>query len=123
MTTNTETPKTNSIQSSPDLEPNVAGALAYFAPPFTGILFMLLESKDKFVKFHAFQSILFGTLVFAVILVSKILYVVLIGVLLVPLVYTAAFIVWLVLMWKAYNKEEYMLPYLGKIAKEQANKK
>ena len=39
------------------LAPNVAGALSYVLGLVTGILFVLLE-RDRFVRFHAFQSIL-----------------------------------------------------------------
>jgi uncharacterized membrane protein len=30
---------------------------------------------------------------------------------------------WVFLMWKAYYNEEFEIPYLGKIAKQQAQKK
>jgi len=33
-----------------------------------------------------------------------------------------AFVLWLVLMWRAYNGEEYEVPYIGKIAREQMGK-
>ena len=45
---------------------NIAGALAYSLGIITGILFMVLEPyrRDRFVRFHAMQSILY--FVFAV---------------------------------------------------------
>jgi uncharacterized membrane protein len=48
--------------------------------------------------------------------------IILIGNILDPLVSVGLFLVWIMLMWKAYNKEEYELPYIGKMAKEQVNK-
>jgi uncharacterized membrane protein len=105
-----------------NLEPNVAAALAYLITPFTGIAFFLLEKDDKFVRFHAFQSILFGVISYAAWVIATSLVVLVIGVFLVPVVSIAAFIYYALLMWKAYNGEFYELPVLGKIAKEQAHK-
>lgn len=108
------------VNSKPyDLEPNVEAALAYFLTPITGIIVFMLEKDNKFVRFHAFQSILFGVAAVAAWMISTFLTVILIGVLLMPLVSIAVFVLWLVLMWKAYNNEEYELPVLGKMARDQ----
>lgn len=105
-----------------NLEPNIAGALAYMITPFTGILFFILEKDDKFVRFHAFQSILFGVASYIILSIASTTMLVLIGFLLVPILTVVAFVYYALLMWKAYNNEMYELPVLGKIAKEQANK-
>jgi uncharacterized membrane protein len=105
-----------------NLEPNVAGALAYIIAPFTGILFYILEKDDKFVRFHAFQSILFGVASYLIWLIASSMLVVLIGFILVPLVSIGIFIYYALLMWKAYNNEMYELPFLGKIARQQTSK-
>ena len=48
---------------SSGLPENVAGALAYALGPVTGVLFLVLEKKSKFVRFHAMQSLItFGGL-------------------------------------------------------------
>jgi len=104
-------------------ESNIASALSYMVSPFTGILFFAIEKEDKFVKFHAFQSILFGIVVMGAMSLSNILNFIFLGFLLRPIISLAAFYYWILLMWKSYNNEEYELPYLGPIAKEQANKK
>ncbi len=104
------------------LEPNVAAALSYLVPPFTGVLFYLTEKQNKFVRFHAFQSILFGFASWAAIAVANALIALLIGLVLAPIVSILSVLLWLVLIWKSYNNEEYMLPYLGKIAKDQVEK-
>ena len=103
-------------------DPNVSAALSYLLPPITGIVFFLLEKDNKFVRFHAMQSILFGVASIVASLIAGALTSVLIGFILGPIVSIASFVLWLFLMWKAYNKEEYMLPYLGKIAKDQIEK-
>jgi uncharacterized membrane protein len=103
-----------------NLESNIAGALAYILAPFSGIFFFLVEKDDKFVRFHAFQSILFGIVSWVAMMIASSMVVILIGALLVPIVSVVVFLYWVFLMWKAYNHEMYELPYLGKIAKEQA---
>ncbi len=105
-----------------NLEPNVAGALAYILTPFTGIAFYILEKDDKFVRFHAFQSILFGVASYATWVVATSLIVLLVGVLLVPIVSIVVFIYYALLMWKAFNNEMYELPVIGKIARNQVDK-
>ena len=105
-----------------NLEPNIAAALSYIISPFTGIVFFIVEKDDKFVRFHAFQSILFGIASYIIWFITTSLMALLVGFVLVPLVSIAMFIFYALLMWKAYNNEMYELPVLGKIAKEQANK-
>ena len=112
-------PKTSKYTN---LEPNVAGALAYIIAPFTGIVFFLIEKDDKFVRFHAFQSILFGIASYATWIIASSMLAVLIGFLLLPIVSISVFVYYALLMWKAYNNEMYEMPVLGKIAKEQAYK-
>ena len=44
--------------SSTGLDPSLAAALAYLAGPFSGILILLAERTNPFVRFHAWQSII-----------------------------------------------------------------
>jgi len=105
-----------------NLEPNIAGALAYLITPFSGIALWLIEKDDKFVRFHAFQSILFGVISYIAWMIASSTVFIWLGFLLLPLATVGFFILFALLMWKAYNHEMYELPILGKIAKEQANK-
>ena len=60
-----------SPQTETGLEENVAGALTYLLGVLTGVLFFVLEKDNKFVRFHAAQSIVvFGGLLVASIGVS-----------------------------------------------------
>jgi hypothetical protein len=43
--------------STTQLESNIAGLLCYLAGWITGIIFLVIEQKNKFVRFHAMQSI------------------------------------------------------------------
>lgn len=101
------------------LEPNVEAALAYLLTPFSGLAVYLFEKENKFVRFHAMQSILFGVAVIVASGLAGALVVILIGLLLAPLISIAAILLWVLLMWKAYNNEEWELPILGKIARDQ----
>ena len=111
---------------------NVAGLLAYVLGFITGIIFLVLEpyNKDKFVRFHAFQSIFFNVamIVFwiAYTIVSTVLGVVSFGILGIVMallglvVFLGILVFWVFLMYKAYNNEKYMIPYIGKLAAQQA---
>ena len=93
------------------LQENVAGLLCYVLGWVTGIIFLILEPENKFIKFHAIQSIIvFGILTVASWLFSWIFWVLgtLIGIL--------TFILWIILMYKAYQGERYKLPVAGDIA-------
>jgi len=100
--------------SSTGLEPNVAGLLCYLGGWISGIVFLVIEQKNKFVRFHALQSIVtFGALTVAGALLGWIPYAgrifgIVIGIL--------AFILWIVLMVKAYQGELYRLPVAGQVA-------
>jgi uncharacterized membrane protein len=45
-------------KSGSGLEPNIAAALSYIW--IVGVIFYLLEKENRFIRFHAMQSILFG---------------------------------------------------------------
>lgn len=94
------------------LPKNTAAALSYVLGWLTGIVFLLIE-KDPFVRFHAMQSIItFGGLTILSLLPV-------IGWILSPLVMILGFVLWLLLIYKAYQGEEYKLPWVGEFAKKQ----
>lgn len=100
------------------LDSNVAAALSYALGWVTGLLFLLTEPHDKFVRFHALQS----TIVFAGLsLVCVLLQIVpLLGMLItVFLVVPASAVLWLVLMFKAYHGERFKLPVAGAMAEQR----
>src|SRR5271156_6703238 len=47
-----------------ELQPNLAAALACFFSVLGGIIFLVLEKKNKFVRFYAMQSVVFGAIAF-----------------------------------------------------------
>jgi uncharacterized membrane protein len=105
---------------------NVGAMLTYI--PFAGwiiaIIFLVIEpyKSDRFVRFHAFQSVFLA--VFSVILYwAMSLFVGLSLGLLWPLwwlIRLAVFLLWLFMMYKAYNSERYQLPIIGPMAAKQS---
>ena len=51
------------------LDPNVAAALAYLGGVLSGIVFLVLEKQNRYVRFHAMQS----TITFLLVLVADLL--------------------------------------------------
>ena len=102
----------------------IMGAVAYLGWWVTGVILLLVEKKNQFVRFHAMQSImLFGsfTLLYIVLGIVPILGW-LIALILSPIIVIAAFVLWVILMWKAYSGEKYKLPYFGDLAEKQLAK-
>lgn len=103
---------------------NLVAALSYFLGFITGIVILLVEKDDKFIRFHAMQS----TLVFGAIFVADIILGAVIGA--VPilnlinslfntLVFIVALIVWIVSMLKAFQGQMFKWPVVGNFAEKQ----
>lgn len=115
--------------SSTGLEPNFAAALAYLAGPFSGILIVLVERGNSFVRFHAWQSILglggLGVLSAGTLIVSFL------TLLLSPLAFTVMYrlsellaivwvLAWLVCLIKAFSGSRWHMPVAGRYAERLA---
>lgn len=120
------------VAQSAGMEENVASLLCYLAGWLSGVLFLVIEpyNKNRTVRFHAFQSIFLCValipIYIAVAIVSIVLhYIPVLGALLIMLMYAVlgfgVFGLWLFLMYKAYNKDKFMLPFIGPMAEKQAN--
>ncbi len=113
------------------LEENLACALCYVLGLLTGILFLVLApyNQNRLIRFHAFQSIFLNIAWVAIYIVLSILSLAFIaipflGAMLSIVLHLAAFlgffILWLMLMYKAYNRERWVLPFIGPLAEKQA---
>jgi uncharacterized membrane protein len=120
-----------SAPSQAGLTDNMAAALCYSLGVLTGVLFLVLEpyNRNKTIRFHAFQSIFFwiaAVIVYiGVAIVSSILlpipFIGAVFSLLLHLVVGLGFLVlWVMLMYKAYNNERWVLPVVGPMAEKQA---
>lgn len=116
------------VQTSAGISENVASALCYLLGLVTGIIFLVIPpyNQNKTVRFHAFQAIfLHVALIIAVIGLNIVL-----GMLhavvgfgfffLSPLIFLGAFLLWLYMMWSAYNNKKVVLPVIGELAEKQA---
>ena len=108
-------------RTSMNLEENLAGLLCYVLGWITGIVFLLLEKENEFVRFHAFQSLL--TFLPLSVIAWILGHIPFVGWVLAGLVWILILILWLVLMFKAYKGEMYKLPIVGDIAEKQVKSK
>lgn len=120
------------VAANTGLQANAAGALAYLAGIITGILFLVIDpyKSDRFVRFHAFQSIFFNVawigLWIAWMIVGLVLGAVTKGfffILQVPidlLLMVGGFALWAFLMFSAYQGKTMRLPVIGALAAKQA---
>lgn len=96
---------------------NVAGLLTYILGWVTGIVFLLIEKENSFVRFHAMQSIvIFVPLTIASFVVGFLPFV---GGLLTTIVSLATIIIWLFMMYQAFQGKRYKFPYAGDYAETQ----
>ncbi len=101
-------------KSSTGLEENVAGLLCYVGWWVSGLVFVLLEQENKFVRFHAMQSIyVFGTITVASIIIG---WIPVIGGVIAGLIWLLGFVLWIVLMIKAYQGTEFKVKWAGDFA-------
>ncbi len=110
----------NVKKTSLGMDENIEAALSYFLGFLTGILFFVMEKESKFVKFHAMQSIAVFIALFVInMFLDIILGITVVGLMLFPLIWLLEFILWIVLMYKAYKGEKFKLPILGDFAEKQ----
>ena len=99
---------------------NLMGALTYVLGFVTGIVFLLIEKQNQYVRFHAMQSTITFGVMFVLSMVLGLIPV--IGWLLTMLIGPVSLILWIVLMYKAYSGEKFKLPYVGEMAEKQLGK-
>lgn len=93
------------------IDQNLAGALAYLLGVVTGIVFLLLEPENRYVRFHAFQSTF--TFIVVAVLFLMVMGLPVVGWLLVVPFVVAVTVLWIFLMFKALTGERYKLPFVG----------
>src|SRR5262245_40360113 len=128
-------------QSSLGLAPNVAAALSYIW--IVGLILFFIEKENKFVRFHAMQSVLYGitwTVVMTVLAIINAIIAIVAGVastaagdpgiisllislismiiwLVIPLIYLGGLILGAV---KAYQNTKFKFPIIGNMAEKIA---
>jgi uncharacterized membrane protein len=117
--------------SSTGLDPNFAAALAYLAGPFSGILILMVERANEYVRFHAWQSVVglggLGLLSGGLLVLSFLT--LLLSPLVFTLMYWMAFLLgaawvalWSICLVKAYTGNRWMMPVAGRHAERLATR-
>ena len=109
---------------------NLMGAVAYLAMPLTGLLMYFVKPDDKYVRYHAVQSIILGILLVVIgFLLGLLSSMVGAGIPLLGLVISllvggvwllVEVLVWLYCMWKAYSGEKFRLPVISDMVDKNA---
>ena len=133
---NTEPKPAESVPAMPADEgsgvaPNIAATICAALPLVGGIIFLVLEKKNAFVRFWAMQSVFFGGASIAISLLIQIAtfilaHIPIIGWLMALLLVFAGMafgfailIVWVITIIKAFSNKEWDIPYLGRLARKQ----
>lgn len=120
-----QTPQTGTT----GLAPNIASLLCYICAPVTSIIFLLIEKEDVDVKFHAWQSVIFGFGYIVLIILLEILAAIMgllasiLGIIVgffIPIVMLTAFVLWIVCLVKSYQGERWRIPFIGDFAAKKA---
>ena len=102
----------------------MACALCYVLGLITGVLFLVLEpySKNRKIRFHAFQSIFLHVALLVVWFAWMFISMASGGLLFFvsPLLGLAMFVLWIFVIVKAYQDQKLVLPIIGPLAEQQA---
>ena len=107
------------------LDDNVAGALAYVTI-IPAIVFLVLEpyNRKRFIRFHSFQCLFFAlawtVLWIGLEIIAHIPFLGWMTILVWPLISLVGFVIWLILVLKAFQGQMFKLPVIGDMAEKQA---
>jgi uncharacterized membrane protein len=105
--------------TSTGLQENIAALLCYVLGWISGLIFFLIEPNNRFIRFHAMQSIIvFGIFTLLSIIFNWLPF----WFILWPIISILAFILWVILIVKAYQWVYFKLPLVGDLAEKWANK-
>lgn len=113
--------------SSTGLAPNLAGALSYVLGPITGVAFLVMEKQSRFVRFHAMQSTLVGVALIVLNVIVNVAQAILEAIPFIGWLFSlglglviglASLVLWLALMFMAYQGREWELPIAGEHARK-----
>lgn len=103
------------------LSENIAGLLCYILTFITAIVFLVLEKDNKFIRYHALLSLSISIVLiifFAVLSLIPIL-----GWILTLILSPVVFILWLYLIWSAYQHRKTQIPIISDFVNDIINKK
>ena len=114
-------------KTSLGLEENFEAVLCYFGVWITGLIFYFVEDKNKFIRFHAMQSIL----VFLPLTILAWIFGGFFGIFnygpawiffawISWIFWVLVLILWIILMLKAYQMQKFKVPIVGDIAEKHS---
>jgi len=114
------------VAAQSGLSDNAAGGLAYVTI-IPAIIFLIVPpyNRNRFVRFHSWQSIMLASAWIVVevglMVLGRIPGVGLVDLFLGPLVGLAFFVLWLMVLIQAFTGKMFKLPIVGDLAEKQAN--
>jgi len=97
------------------IDEKVAGLLSYLFGWVSGLIFFLID-KRPFVRFHAMQSIIVTVVMMVLYFILSLIPV--LGWIIMALLGLAFFVLWILLMVKAYQGQKWKLPVIGDMAEK-----
>ena len=104
-------------KTSVNLDQNICALLGYLFGWISGLIFFLLEKENKFVRFHALQSIILSAIPTAISIILG--WIPIIGWLVSTVCWILFAVCWIICMVKSYQNEWFKLPVIGDIAAKQ----
>ncbi len=101
------------------MDENIEALLSYVLGWISGIIFLALERENKFVRFHAAQSLAIFLPLFVAMIILGVIPV--IGWIFSLILSILTLLLWLFLMFKAFQGEKYKLPVVGDFAERQSS--
>jgi uncharacterized membrane protein len=106
-----------SAETALGIDEKIVATLAYLIGWVTGVVFLLIEKENSFVRFHAMQSIvIFVPLTVALIVAGFIPF---FGGFLDFVIGLAGLFIWLFMMFQAFQGKRFKFPYAGDYAETQ----
>jgi uncharacterized membrane protein len=121
----------HSRKSSTGLRPRAAAVLSYLAGPVSGVIMLVAEPEQPFVRFHAWQSVIALGCVAVVVALCYVIALVSVfftanGLAIMVRVATvgwiALLVLWILLMWQAWKGRAWKLPIAGAWAERLATR-
>jgi uncharacterized membrane protein len=116
-------PSTPTPETSSGLAPNLGAGLACIFPLIAGIIFLVIEKKNEFIRYWAAQAVVFGGVFFvggiAIQIISAIFSAMHLGFLSVILgllwlvVCLAGLVVWIMMLIKSFGGQKWDIPILS----------
>ncbi|GCE10479.1 DUF4870 domain-containing protein [Tengunoibacter tsumagoiensis] len=113
--------------STLNIDPNLAAGLSYLLGWIGGLVFLLTEKQNRFVRFNAWQSILFTGAMTILGIIVQVAEAILPGFLVLVvscvwgLLLLAAFVGWIICMVNAFQGKYFKLPVIGDYAERYTN--